>query len=49
MFILAQFATEWPDRLRAMTARTKQFYYVDTLTSTLLDGDSISQTLRIIC
>ena len=32
-----------------MTARTRQFYYVDTLTSTLLDGDSICQTLRIIC
>ena len=36
-------------QLRAMTARTRQFYYVDTLTSTLLDGDSICQTLRIIC
>ena len=36
MFILAQFATERPGRLRAMTARTRQFYYVDTLTSTLL-------------
>ena len=27
----------------------EQFYYVDMLTSTLLDGDSICQTLRIIC
>ena len=27
----------------------RQFYYVDTLTSTLLDGDSICQTLWIIC
>ena len=26
------------------TARTRQFYYVDTLTSTLLDGDSICHT-----
>ena len=25
-----------------MTARTRQFYYVDTLTSTILDGDLIS-------
>ena len=49
MFILAQFATELPGRLRAMTARMRQFYYVDTLTSTLLDGDSICQSLRIIC
>ena len=30
MFILTQFATEQPGRLRAMTARTRQFYYVDT-------------------
>ena len=36
-------------RLGAMVAITRQFYYVDTLTSTLLDGDSICQTLRIIC
>ena len=36
-------------RLHTMTARTRQFYYVDTPTSTLLDGDSICQTLRIIC
>ena len=26
---MAQFATERPGRLRAMTARTRQFYYVD--------------------
>ena len=49
MFIPTQFTTEWPGKLRAMTARTRQFYYVDTLTSTLLDGDSICQTIRIIC
>ena len=30
MYILAQFATERPGRLRAMSARTRQFYYVDT-------------------
>ena len=40
---------ERPGRLRATTARTRQFYYVDTLTSTLLDGDSICQQLWIIC
>ena len=40
MFILAQIATDGPGRLRATTARTRQFYYVDTLRSTLLDGAS---------
>ena len=30
--------------IRATTAKKRQFYYVNTLTSTLLDGDSISRS-----
>ena len=38
------------DRVARQASRyDREFYYVDTLTSTLLDGDSICQTLRIIC
>ena len=43
--LMTQFATKRPDRLRATTARKRQY----TLTSTLLNGDSICQTLWIIC
>ena len=49
MFILTQFATEQPGMPRATTAKMGHFYYVDTFTSTFLDGDGICQTLWIIC